>query len=87
MSTKTLEERVAELSLWREEAVSEPNEDLPGALPFGETCGDCKHFARCQAFGFTPGPTSTACDFIPIRFAPSASTSPNSSHPHPPERT
>lgn len=37
-------------------------------LPQGESCGTCKHFDRCKAFGFTPDANRTDCDFFPRSF-------------------
>lgn len=37
-------------------------------LPEDRTCGDCKHFEKCDSWGFTTGADSVICDFSPSKF-------------------
>lgn len=43
------------------------NMTVGNELPAGRTCGDCRHFARCQWLISQPS-DSVECDWTPSRF-------------------
>jgi hypothetical protein len=38
-------------------------------LPDGKTCGECFHFKRTCEWLISCKPTSTSCDWYPVRFS------------------